>query len=45
MNNNDITSVGPVDMQYICPCGFGITNGNMVIISEIAYKERNVTNI
>lgn len=39
MNSNDITSVGPVDMQYICPCGLGIIDGKMVITREIPYKE------
>lgn len=39
INKNDITNVGPVDMQYMCPLGFGITIGNNVITSAIPYKE------
>lgn len=42
MNNNEITSVGPVDMQYICPCGLGIIVGKMVITREIPYNEWNL---
>ena len=41
MNNNDIIKVGPVDMQYICPTGFAIIHGNMVIMSASPYKELN----
>lgn len=38
-NNKDITRVGPVDMQYMCPLGLGIAVGNIVITRDIPYKE------
>lgn len=37
-NNSDMISVGPVDMQYMCPCGFVIIVGNIVITNAIPYN-------
>lgn len=39
INRNDMTSVGPVAMQYMCPRGFGNIDDIIVMISEIAYKK------
>lgn len=38
INKNDMTTVGPVAMQYICPWGFVMPSGNNRITVEIAYK-------
>lgn len=40
INNSEITKVGPVEMQYMCPWGLGIAIGNNVIVSAITYKNK-----
>lgn len=40
IKRNEITNVGPLEIQYMCPCGFGMASGNIVMIRDIPYNER-----